>query len=72
MRNHPDRWTEQTRYALLYPRRNVSFADAARRYAEVLADGDASFKALTIEDMLGAAFAHGGPTGETFRRRYLW
>ncbi len=72
MRNHPDQWAAQTRYALLYPRRNVSFADAARRYAEVLSEGDTSFQARTVEDVLDAAFAHGGPTKDAFRRRYLW
>ncbi len=72
MRQHPDRWTGETRYALLYPRRNVSFADAARRYAGVLNEGATSFLALAIEDVVEAAFTHGGPTGEPFRRRYLW
>lgn len=72
MRQHPDRWTGETRYALLYPRRNVSFVDAARRYAGVLSDGDDSFRPLTVEDVLEAAFSHGGPTKEIFRRRYLW
>lgn len=72
MRTQADEWTVQTRYALIYPCRNVSFADAARRYAGVLADGDASFRAHTIEDVVDVAFAHGGPSKERFIGRYLW
>lgn len=71
MRQNP-RWTSDTRYVLLYPRRNTSFRAAAKAYAEVLAKGDVSFQALTIEDVLDAAFAHGGQTKDLFVRRYLW
>jgi hypothetical protein len=72
MRTHPDQWTNQTRYVLLYPRRNVSFSKAARAYADLLVDSDTTFRAHTIEDVVDAAFAHGGPTKDEFRRRYLW
>ena len=72
MRNHPDGWTSHTRYVLLYPRRNVSFTAAAGSYLDLLVDGDTSFQAHTVEDVLDAAFAHGGTTQDNFRRRYLW
>jgi hypothetical protein len=72
MRTQSSEWTAQSRYALLYPGRNVSFADAARRYACVLEDGHGSFGAHTIEIVVDAAFAHGGPTKERFIRRYIW
>lgn len=71
MRQHPDRWTAATKCVLLYPSGNVSFADAASRYAELLVDGDDSFAAFTIEDVLDAAFAHGDSTKDAFDRRYL-
>lgn len=71
MRQHPERWTASTKYVLLHPSGNVSFADAARRYSELLVDGNDSFAALTIEDVLDAAFAHGDSTKEAFDRRYL-
>lgn len=71
MRTQPGEWTAQSRYVLIYPSRNVSFADAPRRYAGVLED-EASFGAATIEDVVDAAFAHGGPTKERFIRRYIW
>jgi hypothetical protein len=72
MRTQPGEWTGQSRYVLIYPSRNVSVADAARRYAGVLDDREASFSAATIEDVVDAAFAHGGPTKERFIGRYLW
>lgn len=72
MRTQPGEWTAQSRYVLIYPSRNASFADAARRYAVVLEDGDASFSAHTIEGVVDAAFAHGGPTKERFIGRYIW
>ncbi|MGY0540926.1 PGN_0703 family putative restriction endonuclease [Nocardioides sp. YJ-D4] len=72
MRNHPDQWTPQTRYVLLHPTRNVSFTQAAAAYADLLVDGDTSFSALTLEQTVDAAFAHGGPVKEAFVRRYLW
>jgi hypothetical protein len=57
---------------LLHPARNVSFAQAAAAYADLLVDGDTSFSALTLEETADAAFAHGGPVKEAFVRRYLW
>lgn len=72
MRAHPAEWTEQTRYVLLFPQRNVSFVDAARRYADLLVEGDTSFSAHTLEDVVLAAFAPDSDTGDSFRRRYLW
>ncbi|MEU0312009.1 hypothetical protein [Nocardioides sp. NPDC006273] len=72
MRNHPDQWTPQTRHVLLHPARNVSFAQAAAAYADLLVDGDTCFSALTLEKTVDAAFAHGGPIKEAFVRRYLW
>jgi len=72
MRTHASEWTDLSRYVLVYPRRNVSFADAAERYAGILEDGETSFGAHTIEKVVDAAFAHGGPTKEQFIRRYVW
>lgn len=72
MREHLDEWTAATRYVLLYPSRNVSYLDAVGRYARLLKPGGTSFEAFAIEDVLGAAFAHGGPTKQAFRERYLW
>lgn len=62
----------QTRYVLLHPARNVSFAQAAAAYADLLVEGDTSFSAFTLEETVDAAFAHGGPIKEAFVRRYLW
>ncbi|MFD4323532.1 hypothetical protein ACFWQC_02790 [Nocardioides sp. NPDC058538] len=45
---------------------------AAAAYADLLVDGDTSFAALTLEETVDAAFAHGGPVKEAFVRRYLW
>ena len=50
----------------------MSFAQAAAAYADLLVEGDTSFSALTLEETVDAAFAHGGPIKETFVRRYLW
>jgi hypothetical protein len=72
MRRHSDEWSNQCRYVLVHPGRNISFADAARRYADLLEQGDSSFQAHTVEAVVDAAFAHGGGTREAFRRRYLW
>ncbi|ABL79458.1 MULTISPECIES: hypothetical protein [unclassified Nocardioides] len=72
MRQQPDEWTKQTRYVLLYPSRNGSFRDAALAYTQLLVDGDTSFQAHTIDEVIDAAFAHGGATKDKFRRRYLW
>jgi len=70
MREHEE-WAEESKYVLVFPRRNTSFADAARRYAEHVNDADASFMALTVEDVVEAAFAHGGPK-DAFIQRYVW
>lgn len=72
MRKHLDKWTEVIRYVLIYPSRNSSFAKAAQRYASLLKPGGNSFAAHTIEEIVGAAFAHGGSTEQQFRDRYLW
>ena len=71
MRAHPAQWSEQTRYVLLYPSRNVSFRHAAQWYLSLL-DDTTTFRALTIEEVVDAAFAHGGPSKNAFVRRYLW
>lgn len=71
MRTNTSQWTAETRYVLLYPSRNVSFRDAALRYADALVD-DTTFRASTVDEVVDAAFAHGGPTRERFIRRYLW
>lgn len=51
---------------------DVSYRDAAARYEALLVDGDTSFRAVTIEEVVGAAIAHGGATMDDFRRRYPW
>lgn len=71
MRANPSQWAAETRYVLLYPSRNVSFSNAALRYGEVLVD-DSTFRAMTVDAVVDAAFAHGTPTKELFIRRYLW
>lgn len=72
MRQHPEQWTPESRYVLVYPRRNVSFERAAEAYAELLLDGDTSFQAQTVEAVVEAAFSAGEPTQRDFQRRYLW
>lgn len=72
MRKHQAEWTRECRYVLVYPSANVSYADAATRYAEVLRPDDSSFQHLTIESLLDAAFGHDATTGAAFRDRYLW
>ena len=72
MRQHPGQWTSETRYVLVYPRRNVSFARAAESYAELLQDGDTSFQARTVESALDAAFVSAERTQQDFHHRYLW
>jgi hypothetical protein len=71
MRGAPE-WTEETRYVLLYPSRNVSYRMATAAYAARLTDGDTSFQALTIDDVVAAAFEETSPTKDLFIRRYLW
>lgn len=71
MRRHPERWDAHSRYVLVYPGRNSSFSEAATRYQELLIDGDESFVARTLEDMLEAAFPAGSPTQAQFAERYL-
>lgn len=63
-------WTDG-RYVLVYPERNTSFARAASAYREVLRD-DATFAALTLEELLDADVLHTPATAELFRERYLW
>lgn len=71
MRAATDEWTPSTKYVLLYPSGNVSFASAAERYSALLTPDDDSFAAFTVEDVLDAAFAHGAATKGAFRERYL-
>ncbi|ROR93059.1 PGN_0703 family putative restriction endonuclease [Nocardioides aurantiacus] len=72
MRNRTDLWTTETRYVLLFPRRNVSFAAAAERYNAVLAEPGGSFAALAIEDVVDSAFLDTPDAAQLFRQRYLW
>lgn len=71
MRSVPEEWTAGTKYVLVYPSGNVSFADAVQRYAALLVPGGDSFAAFTIEEVLDAAFAHGDATKHAFYQRYL-
>ena len=70
-RQHPDKWSPQTRYVLVYPWRIVGFADAARGYAALLAPGDDSFPAVTVEQVVERAFDSGDLTKALFVPRYL-
>ena len=72
MRQHPQRWDARSRYVLIYPSRNSSFSDAAARYRTLLVDGDDSFIARTLEQLVKPAFPAGSPTQELFVERYLW
>ena len=72
MRRHPQLWTAQTRYVLIYPERNVSFQAATHAYSALLVDQDDSFQAATIERTIDAAFNVDSATKDNFRRRYLW
>lgn len=72
MRRHPAQWTPESRYVVVYPRRNVSFARAAESYAELLNEGDNSFQAQTVESVVEAAFSSGAVTQRNYQDRYLW
>ena len=72
MRRHPQRWTAQTRYVLVYPARNVSFRAATQAYSALLVDRDDTFQATTIERVVEVAFDGDSTTRDQFRRRYLW
>lgn len=72
VRGHPDEWTGQTRYVLLYPSRNVRFRHAADALSKILIDGDTSFQFFTIDDLLEAAFGHDAESRDAIRGRYLW
>ncbi len=72
MRKQKESWSGDTRYVLVFPRRNVSFQRAADEYKKVLKPGDTSFQAVHLEDVVADAFAHGGDTEAKFRNRYLW
>ncbi len=71
MRRAPE-WGDETRYVLLYPSRNVSYRNATAAYASLLVDGDTSFQAFTIDQLLDVAFDNESPTKQAFVRRYLW
>lgn len=71
MRQHLAEWTAETRYVLIYPERNISYRAVADRYSKLLKRGDDSFAHFTIEEVLDAAFAHGG-SKDQFANRYLW
>ena len=71
MRRSPE-WGDETRYVLLYPSRNVSYRNATVAYASLLVDGDTSFQAFTIDELLDVVFDNGSPTKQAFARRYLW
>jgi hypothetical protein len=68
MRRVPE-WTEDTRYVLLYPSRNVSYGIATAAYAAWLTDGDTSFQAVTIDEVVASAFEGGSATKDMFVRR---
>lgn len=70
MRNHPNLWTSATRYVLIYPAGNCSYATVADEYQAVLASSG-SFRALTLEQVVDSAFAHDKHLAERFKSRYL-
>ena len=49
----------------------MSFQAVAAQYAQLLTATE-SFAAVTLEDVVDSAFAHGGDTEQRFRQRYLW
>jgi hypothetical protein len=69
MRRQPE-WSRGC-YLLVYPSRNTSFAHAAQRYEALLADGDTTFRALTVEELLGSTSLHDPQTAAAFTHRYL-
>lgn len=71
LRQHPQRWTAASRYVLIYPARNTSYANLAREYALQLAVPE-SFSGVPLEDVVAAAYAHDPAAGRRFRERYLW
>lgn len=72
MRRRRQLWTSQTRYVLIYPKRNVSFRAAAQAYSDLLVDPFDSFQAASIEGVAEAAFDADSPTRDKFRDRYIW
>ena len=73
MRQQPDEVDEADSLCPAIPEPQRQFPrDAALAYTQLLVDGDTSFQAHTIDEVIDAAFAHGGATKDKFRRRYLW
>ena len=70
MRRRPE-WSQGC-YLLAYPSRNTSFAAAAQRYRALLVDGDATFRAVTVDDLVRERFLHDSGTAAAFEARYLW
>lgn len=69
LQNESGKW-KWAKFVLVHPERNVSFADAARRYRALLKDAQ-TFEAKTVESILDAGALPKVAT-EAFRRRYLW
>jgi hypothetical protein len=70
MLQHPSQRWQQGRFVLVYPALNPSFALAAARYKELLAD-TATFQAVTIETLLQTNAALDRTTRDAIQARYL-
>lgn len=70
MLQHPSRRWSWGRFVLIYPAGNVSFGQAAARYADQLAD-TTTFSAVTLEDVLEGAGPNLGEHIDDFLERYL-
>lgn len=64
-----ENWT-WGRFCLVYPQANPSYSAAARAYEQTLADS-ASFRAVTLEQLLSACVLEDA-LAKAFRARYLW
>lgn len=62
----------ESRYVLVHPGGNPSFARAAERYRGVLSD-DRTFQVLSLEQLIDHGdLLHTRQTARKFRRRYFW
>lgn len=68
---HPSQQYTDGRYVLAYPAGNTSFAALVDAYTEVLAD-QATFQAVTLEELIDADVLHQPGTRAAFQERYLW
>ncbi len=70
MLQHPSKTWGWVKFVLVHPEKNSSFADAAKKYTDHLAD-DRTFTVRTIESALSAGILP-DKIERKFRNRYLW